>query len=335
MPSPHLVRQPADGDLGEKKIRQMGFARRRPGAWVFSFGLHVLALILLGLFLQRLPRGIVKTVDRTGGIVLVQHQGERAEYYTADQTGDSATVETAAAQALSSPGELEIELPGSLPTVEQGGLNLEGQQADPVESLLQARGGRESGEYAVETDVFGVKAKGSRFIYVFDRSASMNALEGRPLRAAKAQLIRSLQDLGATQQFQIIFYNNEPTILNPFYPRPPRLLFADEQNRKMATTHVQGVVATGTTRHEDALLLALAMKPDVIFFLTDAEEPVMSFQELERVCRRNRFVGASIHAIQFGIGPPQGGANFLAQLARRNEGNHAYIDVTRLPARVR
>ena len=48
MPSPHLVRQPADGDLGEKKIRQMGFARRRPGAWVFSFGLHVLALILLG-----------------------------------------------------------------------------------------------------------------------------------------------------------------------------------------------------------------------------------------------------------------------------------------------
>jgi hypothetical protein len=76
------------------------------------------------------------------------------------------------------------------------------------------------------------------------------------------------------------------------------------------------------------------MKPDVIFFLTDAEEPVMSFQELERVCRRNRFVGASIHAIQFGIGPPQGGANFLAQLARRNEGNHAYIDVTRLPARI-
>lgn len=333
MPSPERVTREAGGDLGEKS-RQQGFTRRRPRAWLFSLGLHVSILLLLGLLVQRLPRGIVETVERTGGIVLVKNQGERTEYYSAEDAVDSIAAQSSAAQSLSSPAELELSLPGSLPMVGETGADLAGQGEDPFESLLQARGGRETGEYTVETGVFGVKAKGSRFIYVFDRSASMNALEGRPLEAAKGQLIRSLQDLGETQQFQVIFYNNEPTILNPFFPRPPRLLFAGKQNRQLATDHIRGIVASGTTRHEDALLLALKMSPDVVFFLTDAEEPVMTFQELERVSRRNQFVGASIYTVQFGIGPPQGGENFLARLAHRNDGKHAYVDVSRLPARV-
>ena len=333
MPSPERVTREAGGDLGEKS-RQQGFTRRRPRAWLFSLGLHVSILLLLGLLVQRLPRGIVETVERTGGIVLVKNQGERTEYYSAEDAVDSIAAQSSAAQSLSSPAELELSLPGSLPMVGETGADLAGQGEDPFESLLQARGGRETGEYTVETGVYGVKAKGYRFIYVFDRSASMNALEGRPLEAAKGQLIRSLQDLGETQQFQVIFYNNEPTILNPFFPRPPRLLFAGKQNRQLATDHIRGIVASGTTRHEDALLLALKMSPDVVFFLTDAEEPVMTFQELERVSRRNQFVGASIYTVQFGIGPPQGGENFLARLARRNDGKHAYVDVSRLPARV-
>ena len=223
---------------------------------MFSLGLHVSILLLLGLLVQDLPRGIVETVERTGGIVLVQHQGERTEYYAAEDSPDSAAVQSTAAAALSSPAELELSLPGSLPEAGQDSVNLSGSpQQDPVESLLQSRGGQETGECAVETGVFGVRAKGSRFLYVFDRSASMSALEGRPLGAAKAQLIRSLQDLGETQQFQVIFYNKEPTILNPFYPRPPRLLFANKQNRQLATEHIRGIVATGTTRHEDFRLV--------------------------------------------------------------------------------
>jgi len=333
VPSPERITQEAGSDLGEKS-RQQGFTRRHPRAWLFSLGLHVSILLLLGLLVQRLPRGIVETVERTGGIVLVENQGERTEYYSAEDAVDSVAAQSSAAQSLSSPAELELSLPGSLPMVGETGVDLAGQGEDPFESLLQSRGGREAGEYTVETGVFGVKAKGSRFIYVFDRSASMNALEGRPLEAAKGQLIRSLQDLGETQQFQVIFYNNEPTILNPFFPRPPRLLFAGKQNRQLATDHIRGIVASGTTRHEDALLLALKMSPDVVFFLTDAEEPVMTFQELERVCRRNQFVGASIYTVQFGIGPPQGGENFLARLASRNDGKHAYVDVSRLPARI-
>ena len=67
----------------------------------------------------------------------------------------------------------------------------------------------------VSTSVFGVQAQGSRFVYVFDRSGSMADFRGRPLAAAKQELVRSLADLQDTNQFQIIFYNERPKIFRP------------------------------------------------------------------------------------------------------------------------
>lgn len=336
MSSSEYPRGPADAARGYSQPGH-GLAPRRPGALLMSLLLHLGLLVLLGLLIQQRSLGVAESPDRTGGIVLVQNNGDQVEYFQAEDVSSTTSASTAeqvaAANLTAAPDEVELSLPGSLPQPAEAGEAAVGLPLDPGEDLLRAEAGREAGEYAVETGLFGARAEGTRFIYVFDRSASMNSLNGRPLAAAKSQLIGSLQDLGDTQQFQVIFYNDEPTILNPYYPRPPRLLFADKQNRKLAADHVRGVVATGTTRHEEPLLLAIKMSPDVIFFLTDAEQPVMSRAEVERVSRRNQAVGASIHAIQFGIGPAQGGDNFLRRLAERNGGNHVYVDVTRLPSR--
>lgn len=337
MPSPEYLRDSASAE-SEQLDEVRPLRARRPGALWMSLLLHFSLLLLLGLLVQSERRGLAREESRTGGIVLVESRGEQVQYF---QAGESSAAAAAASELQKSseslfaaPDEVELTLPGGLPQPSDGNTAQVGLPGDPGENLLVAQPGREAGEYAVETGVFGARAEGSRFIYVFDRSASMNTLGGRPLAAAKSQLLGSLEDLGETQQFQVIFYNDEPTILNPFYPRPPRLLFADKQNRKLAADHVRSLVATGTTRHEQPLLLALKMKPDVIFFLTDAEEPVMSGAEVERVTRRNQLIGASIHAIQFGIGPAQGGSRFLRRLAERNQGNHVYVDVTRLaPAR--
>ena len=62
------------------------------------------------------------------------------------------------------------------------------------------------------TSLFGVVGEGYKFVYVLDRSGSM---DGKPLRAVKEELIRSLSTLGSVHQFQIIFYNHQPTLLNP------------------------------------------------------------------------------------------------------------------------
>jgi hypothetical protein len=74
--------------------------------------------------------------------------------------------------------------------------------------------------------------------------------------------------------------------------------------------------------------MALALKPDVIFFLTDAEEPQMRPDELAVVRRLNR--GTRINTIEFGVGDAKTTINFLQALAVENGGQHAYVNVRQL-----
>jgi hypothetical protein len=189
--------------------------------------------------------------------------------------------------------------------------------------------GRGSGLGQGHTYVFGVKGTGTKFLYVFDRSGSMEGYEGRPLAAAKSQLIRSLGDLKSTHQFQIIFYNEKPTVFSLRGGGAPAMAFGDENSKAAAVGFVERMTAAGGTSHLDALMMALRLAPDVIFFLTDADDPVLTSDELTRIHRANR--GSAIHAIEFGYGPQRSGDNFLMRLARQNGGQHAYIDIAKLP----
>ena len=148
------------------------------------------------------------------------------------------------------------------------------------------------------------------------------------MAAAKSQLVASLQDLQTVHQFQIVFYNDEPSVFNPHQPQPPQMLFASDENRKLAEQFVDSIIPAGATRHREALRLALGMQPDVIFFLTDAAEPQLTASELAEIRRWNR--GSTINAIEFGSGPASGYNNFLVRLAHQNSGEHVYVDVTGL-----
>ncbi|MCY2988334.1 MAG: hypothetical protein NTY19_10795 [Planctomycetota bacterium] len=181
------------------------------------------------------------------------------------------------------------------------------------------------------TSVFGLEGQGSTFVYLFDRSGSMSDFDGRPLAAAKAELLKSLQVLHATNQFQIIFYNHELASFNPYHPQPPRLMFGDERTKEQAEQFVRQIRANGGTRHVEPLKLALRLAPDVVFFLTDAAEPELTVQQLEEIARLNR--GTVIQAIEFGVGSPAGRDNFMMKLARQSGGRYVYVDVTQLPNR--
>jgi hypothetical protein len=181
------------------------------------------------------------------------------------------------------------------------------------------------------TDVFGIEGRGSTFVYVFDRSGSMTEYQGRPLAAAKAELIKSLEVLRATHQFQIIFYNHEVTVFNPLRPQPPRMVFGTDQNKQAAEQFISQIHGAGGTNHLDPLRLALGLAPDVIFFLTDATDPPFTQQQLAEVKRANR--GSVLHTIEFGVGPAKASENFMVQLARQSGGQYVYLDVTQLPAR--
>jgi len=200
--------------------------------------------------------------------------------------------------------------------------------SERTQSAVSLRNGNDAasagghGPSITETQIFGVRSRGAKFVYVFDRSASM---EGKPLAAAKRELIASLNELDRIHQFQIIFYNQEPQLMPEFRASSPRMVFADEQGKRLAASFIGGIFADGPTEHLRALRMALGLRPDVIFFLTDANEPQMRPDELAAVRQFNR--GTRINTIEFGAGAQNTAINFLQVLAAENGGQHAYVDV--------
>lgn len=185
------------------------------------------------------------------------------------------------------------------------------------------------GADGVRTSVFGLQAQGNTFAYVFDRSGSMGGTGKTLLEAAKAELLASLADLHDLQQFQIIFYNEEPTLMR-LANQPGQLVLATDENKKLAKAFLARITAGGGTSHENALAAAVKLRPNVIFFLTDADQPGMNAEQLARIRRLNDG-RATIHAIEFGQGPKVGGDhNFIVQLAQQNGGEYRYVDVTQL-----
>ena len=301
-------------------------------AWIMSTLLHLAILVVLAWSLRFAPRGVHPEPDRMTGIVLVRQIEGRREFQGEDPAATPADYVTSSPalslkEALPTEPERSVDLSGVLPqadgtTVVGGGAGL-----PDANSLGSGKGRGNPGDGALRTQVFGAAGEGNRFVYVFARSGSLNGYGGRPLTAAKSDLLRSLDDLESRHQFQIIFYNEAPRMFNP-QGGQPQLAWGDQVSKRLARQFVQGIKATGGTEHISALVMALKMRPDVVFFLTDADEPVLTSAELARIGRLNQ--GAAIHTIEFGIGPQTRSENFLARLARQNGGQHVYVDVAKL-----
>jgi len=301
-------------------------------AWSLSLVLHALLFMVLIGAMRAVPRGMAVEADRSGGIVLVRQTGEEREYLDSQDAARTDDAQPASQGDLPSALPGDDQLPIDLATVLPGPGETAGSGAEvelpAAGELLQGTSATKALGGSVQTQIFGATGTGSKFVYVFDRSGSMDGYGGRPLRAAKSQLIASLRDLEPVHQFQIIFYNERPRVFQPDVGAP-RLVWADERHQRLAAQFVAGIVAGGGTRHLEALELALGMHPDVIFFLTDADEPHLTPGELDRIRRWNR--GSAIHAVEFGYGPSRGESNFLVRVAEQNGGTHTYVDLANLP----
>jgi len=310
--------------------------RRDVPAWITSLLLHATLVLILAVSIKSVPRGVAEEVVRTTGIVL-KHVTDTAEYYEGEQQQIEAASESTAAPsthaallaALPTVADAPLDVGELLPSLDPG----TGPPAGTLGGGSPDLGGSAPGTRNIRggqarTSVFGLEGEGYKFVYVFDASASM-ASDAGPMAAAKRELIGSLQSLGKTHQFQIIFYNETQTIFNPT-GMTGRLFFATNPNKQAAEKFVAAVGAALSTDHYPALLAAIAMSPDVIFFLTDGEDPALTGNEMHRIARRNR--GTAIHVIQFGTSPP-GRDNWLQKLARQNAGQYQFFNVRRLSPR--
>jgi hypothetical protein len=170
--------------------------RRQSGwpAWLLSLLLHFSVLISLGFVAGKTPEGAADEPARAGGIVLVNRQAGKAQYFSEDN-GNGAPGAAASAsveQATPNPFPDSQEQPtiAGGPKLPEGRGPLVGAAPAAGGSLPSAgslaQGGGSGGplgrgqDFGVQTQVFGVRP-GQPLRYVFDRSGSMSGYEGRPL----------------------------------------------------------------------------------------------------------------------------------------------------------
>lgn len=316
-------------------------------SWILSLILHAAVLLVFAVWLnasQRSPVGFTNEPSREVGIVLksvgkntdpdaVPNDSEQLDPSPSesDQTSTTVAEPTTAAPVTPEANPAATEM--LLPTLGAGVAFPSAVQADPRDLVrpgnVASAGAAASGAMP-GTAFMGIADEGTRVVFVVDCSASMANYSA--MQSAKAALVSSIQTLSETQQFQVIFYSQTPRMLSVRGKPSGELMFATEINKAFARQYVSGIQPDLGTDHMPALRMALRMAPEVIYFLTDADEPQLSAKELNELQRLNQG-RTNIHCIEFGIDSSLEIDNFLKRLARQNGGSYRYYDVKRLRSR--
>jgi len=346
-PGPRIVAAPDETRTSRERLKSL------VSSWGFSLAAHSVLLVLLALFSVALQPvtgelSILLTAadadgsDGGSGGAL----GEVSLVSEPTASGEEAiwqgpTVEAVPELAIDNLEGIGVAVPVGSNVAPELGPPGASDVGDDLESLTDRLGdgdGNGKGRGNGKGKLFGVEAYGKSFVYVFDRSESMKyayyyVSEGTTtfgstaLDAAKNELISSINALDDDQKFHIVFYNHAFDLLKTrrAHKRP---MPANSENKTWACQVVRELHAEGSTEHVTPLEVALRMRPDVIFLITDGEEKDdPTYQQIEALTRLNRGK-SSINIIQYAtVNRPQ---CTLVELARRNRGRHTFIDITRL-----
>ena len=176
-----------------------------------------------------------------------------------------------------------------------------------------------------QTSFMDVVGNGRSFVYVIDTSSSMS--HGQRLELAKSQLKGSLRLLKPNQRFQVLFYNQSVTQMQLRRRAAEDMYVATTVHVQLAAAEIDRVTANSGTAHLPAIERALLLMPDVIYFLTDGDQPSLSAEQLAQIRKRNA-ARTQIHVIEFASGARESrNVTWLQQLASQSGGQYRYIPV--------
>ena len=284
-------------------------------AWSLSILLHVLLFVIaLQLVFQQTPP------KKKGPVVT------RAELI-----GDIDARPLSASPMPQLADPAHAQLPSEAPMVPRDVTSLAdlGQQSKPDLSIIGiGAGSGDLSEYGLSggggqgPEFFGIggSAKGvRRVIYVVDKSGSMQAT----FDAVREELKESISGLRRSQKFHVIFFSNDPPVENP----PARLVPAirAHKQRFYSFMYSDAVKASGGTHPEQAMLRAIKLEPDLIYFLTDGMFDPGLIDKLDRWNRDRRI---RIYTIAY---VDQSGRLLLEQIARAHDGEFRFVSEDDLP----
>jgi hypothetical protein len=168
-----------------------------------------------------------------------------------------------------------------------------------------------------ESSVLPVSRQISRVVYLLDRSVSMGP--SGALARARRELALSLRALPPGTRFQVFAYNRNVT---PLLPADSGLVGADAGTVEQTIEALEQLGPTGSTDHVAALKRGLALRPEVLFLLTDADNQADGdFAAL----RRYNTGGTAVHVIELSRLRIDSGDGPLARLAATTGGTYRRV----------
>jgi hypothetical protein len=220
---------------------------------------------------------------------------------------------------LDTPTEVAVEVPleSLVEPAELSNVNLLGQMLSvSAESLMAAvpGGGEAEGKGDAKASAgggsprtggapgkvsfFGAEAEAERIVFVVDNSGSMQ--HGR-MQVTLLELAASIRRLSESQHFYVVFFSDQAYPM--FFPKSVmETLPATQENKKAAMQWLRSVEMCLGGRLLDAMDFAIALKPDVVFLLTDGD--IRSPRVIERMTAKDAW-GFPIHTLGMGARTPQ------------------------------
>ncbi len=153
-------------------------------------------------------------------------------------------------------------------------------------------GGNGRGSGGVGSGIFNGVCDGKSFAYVVDASGSMS---GNRMRRVLEELKESVNSLEEHHRFFVVFFNKHTYAM--MWPKiEKRLITADRRNKDRVLGWAFTVQPREETEPQRALRMALDLKPDIVFFLTDGDIP----EETLRIVKKYRSRGTCVHTICVG-----------------------------------
>ncbi len=293
--------------------------------------LHMLLLIILGLLFAGVqPKGAID-IEMAMANTSAAEEMESFTMSSLDATADDPTVSNTT--TVNAPRvDVVIEEPQLV--MDLGDLVAGEVLADPTAVLSDAidspggtSGTKESGKKGT---FFGAKAYGDDFVYVVDMSTSMGyRSEYGQTRFAVAcrELLRSINDLTSKQKFCVFMFSYRTRVM---FDMPPRMIRATDSNKRRIAMWINALGLGGGTDPRFGTMMALKLKPDAIFLLSDGEfngrevntHGIRGNPPIETIIKKMRKGAVPIHTIAF---EDLGNRKRLRRIASATNGTHRFI----------
>ena len=302
-------------------------------SWLVSVIAHVIVILAMALWMLPLPlrpqeifiSGGTEASDEAPFEDEVEFEAEPSDLEEFD--AESESIEDLGAVGL---GEIDsVTAPTQLSAV---GLAANNSNITDIGALLgsDGEGITEVGSETGGAEFFGVKAGGNQFVFVVDCSRSMR---GESWDAARNELVDSVRALDPKKSFYVIFYGAE---LFPMFDEAnpePRAVRATPENVARFEKWLRTMDLVRGASPNKALRLAVELRPDAIYLLTDGKFPDSTEKYLQKVNQSSYDVVLGeirptvIHTIGFG----REGEGILQRIANDNGGSYRFVVPPEVP----